>query len=332
MMLPIKSQEPNEIPLVVGVIGGNSQIFERIAAIAPRNVALLKQSEVELEQTDPDLSPGTQFGILACDAVIGVVDGDLGIGPSQISAWAEIIDHDIPRIILAVNTVQGRADFDEVLALSELVLNEDIAMRYYPVVDDVEENYVALLDVLTHEIVQPGEPNKPADSEHISLTIEEHNELVDQLALADLTSDTYESHTLGNPISMPKLRQLWEHSDIVTVVPFDGEVSDQVLDQWLSQRRPIWLPSVSVSDETFSVTDLQQPIGIGIAKGVARVWNLLEPASLEACNSAEQDEIENPVTLLETKNESVLIFNDGIDIGDTIRPLGSEYLVAAPSF
>jgi hypothetical protein len=45
-MLPIKSQDSNEIPLVVGVIGGNEHIFAQLAAIVPSDVALLSQSDL----------------------------------------------------------------------------------------------------------------------------------------------------------------------------------------------------------------------------------------------------------------------------------------------
>lgn len=329
-MLPIKSQDSNEIPLVVGVIGGNEHIFAQLAAIVPSDVALLSQSDLANGKENVDSSPESHFGLLACDAVIGVIDGDQGIGTTQISTWTQLVDHDIPRIILASNTVQGRADFDEVLALSELVLNEDIAMRFYPVVDDAEEKYVGLLDVLTHEIIQPNKSTQPADSEHVSLTIDEHNELIDLLALADLDYDTYESHALGNPISLPKLRGLWDHSQLVTVLPFDNEVSNQILANWLSLRKPIWIPNVTIATETYSVSDLTSPLGIGIANGVARIWNQKQDSELEV--SSSDDHGNETIKTISAKAKLNLIFDSTIKVGDTIRPCGSEYLVSAPSF
>lgn len=330
-MLPTRLPEPNEMPLVVGVIGANDSILLKLSAILPNNVALLNHSDLDLDISEFSENTETHFGLLACDAVIGVIDGDLGIGTDQITAWGQVVDHDIPRIILAVNTVSGRADFDEVLALSELVLNEDIAMRFYPIVDDAEENYVGLLDVLTHEIIQVNQPNQPADSEHVSLTIAEHNELIDLLALADLDSETYESHSQGNPISMPKLRDLWEQSTLVTVLPFDDDVANQELVNWLRRRRPIWQPTVHDSDNAISIMETDQPLGVGIANGVARIWNYAASQELEVLDVAGLNANQKAVRI-KPKSESILIFEPRIKTASTIRPVGSDFLVTAPSF
>lgn len=315
MMLPTGTAANNHEPILVGLLGASSQVIDHLAKLAPGNVAILHLDEDLVES-------GT---LTTCDCLIAVLDGDLGVSPALINAWAQAVDHDISRIVLAINTVTGRADFDEAIALSELVLNEDIAMRYYPIQDDVEPKYVGLLDVLTHEILQPGKPPIPADLEHVNLTADEHEELVDLLAHADLSDGIFESHTSGMPVSLPRLRQLWQSSDLVTVLPIDQWVSDGVLIDWLTSRTANWLPIVIQNDIGQSIELIDQTVGIGIGPGVARLWHLGKTKQLELRTESAE------IISLTGDKPSNLLFDHRIRTGDTIRPANTNYLVTTPS-
>lgn len=315
MMLPTSTAADNHEPILVGLLGASSQVTDHIAKLAPGNVAIL--------QLDEDLvESGT---LTTCDCLIAVLDGDLGVSPTLINAWAQAIDHDLPRIVLAINTVAGRADFDEAIALSELVLNEDIAMRYYPIQDEVAPKYVGLLDVLTHEILQPGKPAFPADLEHVTLTADEHEELVDLLAHADLSDGIFESHTSGLPVSLPRLRKLWQTTDLVTVLPIDQWVCDDVLVDWLKTRTAKWLPTVSQNEIGQSIELIEQTVGIGIGPGVARLWHLGKTKNLELRTESAE------VIALTGEVPSYLLTDKRIRTGDTIRPANTNFLVTAPS-
>lgn len=315
MMLPTNTQQLGQLPVVVGVIGGQSWVFEYITSLTSGDIQILNISDTQLEAEV----------FLACDGLIGILDGNLGIAPQVISAWSQAADHDLARVVLAVNTVNGRADFDEAIALTELVLNEDVAMRYYPIEEETEAKYVGLLDVLTHEIIQPGLPAIQADSEHISLTSTEHEELVDLLAHADLSDGVFESHTSGMPVSLPRLRTIWDESHLVTVLPIDNQVSSQQIVSWLTSLKPIWLPTVSIQQETQNISDSERTLGIGIAAGIARLWNVGADKNLEICTLTNE-----VINLEHARCESNLLFDERIAVDDTIRPINTSYLVAAP--
>lgn len=315
MMLPTNANMAERAPIVIGLLGGNPEVSKHLESLIPDYCAILDLGEKEIE-----------LGALSsCDAIIGLLDGNLGVGPTMITSWADAIDHDLPRIILAINTVTGRADFDEAIALSELVLNEDIAMRYYPIEDESSPKYVGLLDVLTHEILQPGMTPIPADQEHVNLTIDEHEEIIDLLAHADLSDGVFESHTSGMPVSLPKLKTLWNEAGLVTVLPLDQWVADEVLLSWINHREPKWIPTVIKGEITSDVLSTDQTVGIGICDGVARMWHVGEPMKLEL--RTENSE----VIELTGDLPNNLLRDHRIRIGDTIRPLSTNYLVTAPS-
>ncbi|MEN9742193.1 MAG: hypothetical protein RIR66_1149 [Actinomycetota bacterium] len=314
-MLPTNANMDESAPIVVGLLGGNPEVLEHLENLFPDNCAILELGDRELE-----------LGALcSCDAIIGLLDGNLGVSPTMITSWSDAIDHDLPRIILAINAVTGRADFDEAIALSELVLNEDIAMRYYPIEDETSPKYVGLLDVLTHEILQPNMTPIPADQEHVNLTVDEHEELVDLLAHADLSDGVFESHTSGMPVSLPKLRTLWDEVALVTVLPLDQWISDEVLMTWINNRGPKWIPTVSKDEIASDVLSTDQTVGIGICDGIARMWHVGKPTKLELrTENSEVIELAGDVP-------SNLLRDHRIRIGDTIRPLNTNYLVTAPS-
>ena len=205
------------------------------------------------------------------------------------------------------------------------MLNEDIAMRYYPIEDDSSPKYVGLLDVLTHEILQPGIAPVAADQEHVNLTVDEHDEIVDLLAHADLTSGVFESHASGLPVSLPKLRQLWDEVELVTVLPIDQWISDEVLLSWINHREPKWIPTVSKGEITTDALSIEETVGIGICDGIARMWHVGLPTKLELrTENSEVIELTGDVP-------NNLLHDHRVRIGDTIRPLSTNYLVTAPS-
>ena len=318
MMLPttqVSNSATSPNPLVVGVIGANTEVLGNLTQISPKYISLLP---LDSELVNGDL-------IATLDALIGVIDGNLGLSPDLIEGWRIAFDCDLPRLILASNTVSGRADFDEVLALSELVLNEDIAIRYYPIEDDNQEKYIGLLDVLTNEIIMPNKDPFPADPEHINLTIDDHNELIELILHADLDQELLMKHNSGMPISLPKLRALWLEVGLVTVLPIDQLVSAAQISQWLDQLIPIWKPDVFESGTGKELEQCTDTLGIGVGLGIARMWPKLEQEKLVIV-SPDLAEIE-----IDESVEFGLLLDSRIRPGDTIRPRHSNYLLAVPS-
>lgn len=315
MMLSSQVNEPESNAIVVGVLGASPSVLGELSQVCPRHISLLS---ITGELLDSEVS-------LACDAIVGILDGNLGVSASLISAWKLAADHDLPRIVLATNTADGRADFDEALALAELVLAEDIVVRYYPIEADESASYIGLLDVLVHEITQPGMPTKSADQEHVDLTSDDHDELVEALVHLDLDSEILANHNSGLPISLPRLNSIWNQFSFVTVLPMDGNVSADVLGDWFASLQPQWLPIVAKGDVTSTVNQTDFPVGIGIANGVARIWNT--PAREQMELHTESNE-----TLQLTSDEvsSHLFLDHRVCEKDIIRPLHSNVLIVAP--
>ena len=318
MMLPttqVSNSATSPNPLVVGVIGASNEVVESLTQISPQHISLL-----------PLVSDSVNSDLIATlDALIGVIDGNLGPSPDLIEGWKIAFDCDLPRLILAINTVTGRADFDEVLALSELVLNEDIAIRYYPIEDDEQEKYIGLLDVLTHEIITPNTEPFPADPEHVNLTLDDHNELVELILHADLDQDLLEKHNSGMPISLPKLRELWLKVGLVTVLPIDQWISSAQISQWLNLLVPIWKPDVFESGIGKELEHCTDTLGIGVGLGIARVWPKLNQEKLVIV-SPDREEIS-----LDRSVDFGLLLDSRIQPGDTIRPKHSNYVLAVPA-
>lgn len=303
---------------VVGVLGMTSQIRELLDPLANENLQFLEITDELLESN----------ALISCDAVVGILDGNVGISAAFIDAWHVAADHDIDRIVLAVNTVTGRADFDEALALAELVLSEDVVIRYYPIVsdDEPEDQYVGLLDVLLHEIRQPNQLPIKADREHVDLTADDHDELVESLVHNDLNSEILSNHNAGLPISLPRLTQIWSNFDFVTVLPFDNQVSDEIFVEWLSVVKNRWLPIYTFQDRSGYVKDQDIPLGLGVGHGVARVWNLPTDLSMEL-----HTDLNETLALAPSELTRHLLIDQRVRSGDVIRPLDSQYQVNAPS-
>ncbi len=317
MMLPTKdtsSSATSDLPILVGIIGATSEVTNHLNTLLASNVAILPLAgELLAEET-----------IGSCDGLIGLLDGDLGLSPELINSWAIASDYELPRLILAQHTVTGRADFDEILALSELVLNEDIAIRYFPIVDDEQQNYVGLLDVLTQEIVLPSGEVSAADDEHQNLTQDDRNELIELLSHQDLTGELLENQQKGFPVSLPKLRSLWDETNPMTVLPIDQWVSDSQIKSWLAKIPPRWIPDVFEAGVGKYISDCQDTVGIGIGLGVARLWQNNSVEKLVLINESDE-EID-----LDVPTGNVIYLDSRIRRDDIIRPKHSNYLVRSP--
>jgi hypothetical protein len=132
-------------------------------------------------------------------------------------------------------------------------------------------------------------------------------------------------HTSGLPISLPRLQDIWSEAQLVTVYPFDNQVSNQIISKWLSGIKPTWLPTITDGDETRSVAHVTDPVGIGVVNGIARLWNYGAPTDLEiSSKNNEQVQIGSQAT------SKFVLFDNRIQVEDTLRPINTSYLVTSP--
>lgn len=268
--------------------------------------------------------------VLSCDALILTLDGNLGLGPEVIDMWRQASEWDIPRLITVVNSVTGRADFDEVVAISERVLDDSVVVRYLPLENDDSNGVDGIYDILTSElhVKSPTGPQiRSAEPEHVALTADKREILIEDVAHAAMSDEQLNAISTGMPISIPAVEQAWLESHLVSVIPIDDGIAAHIVSSWMKAREMRWIPMVQEHDQTFSADEVTQPLGMGIGRGVARMWNrdrteLLERQPIK--KAAQSDE--------EFFVFGAFAFGRSIRQGDTLRPQGSKAELSEPRF
>lgn len=265
----------------------------------------------------------------SCDAFVACLDGAAGVDPKIIELWTEARDITLPRHVLAFNVVNGRADFDELCAITSRVLEPDLLVRYLPIDSDDELSLTGVYDILTseiHALVDSHWTTRPADPEHISITSSGREDLFDQLAYLGLDDLTLENHRAGLPISVTKLEAAWSHPDVVTITPIDDAVGVTTFHNWLSTIVPVWIPIFSDDEKVCEATEATERIGISITEKFARMWG----PSTEAKLFERISESVEPVATSQA-NEVVFVAN-GLTPGSIISTKESSANLVAPTF
>jgi hypothetical protein len=265
----------------------------------------------------------------ACDAFVASLDGAAGVDPKIMEFWSMARDVTLPRHILAFNVVNGRADFDELCAISSRVLEPDLLVRYLPIDSDDELSLTGVYDILTSEIhaLIDGEwITKAADPEHIAITSSAREDLFDQLAYLGLDDSTLDNHTSGLPISVTKLETAWSHPDVVTITPIDDGVGASTFGNWLSVLNPVWVPVLSVAENTYEAFEARECVGIAITETLARMWGPGGDMKLVQRIASEVMSID----VVEANQVAVL--SNNLTAGATISTENSVAVLVAPTF
>lgn len=213
------------------------------------------------------------------DGIIAVIDGDIGLAPELQQLWDVASDADLPRLVIAPDTFRTRADFDEIVAIVQRVLEPDALVRYLPIDDDadtdLDADYVGLYDLLSNDIRvydAEGVTLRMPDHEHLELTNDQREDLVDELAHSVLEDAALENYANGLPLNFTRLREMWNSDDVVSVLPLTAKVGVDLLTQWIDARRTRLDPVVEQSvDEDVSDLD-SNTFGIAIDQHVIRLW------------------------------------------------------------
>lgn len=274
-------------------------------------------------------SDATPELIEASDGFLLVIDGGIGLGPHEMATWNHAADHTIPRNVLAFNVHSSRADFDEVVAIVERVLEPDAMVRYLPIENDDENQFAGIYDVLTGDIHDYSNGDleiRSGDPEHMSLTADKREALFDELAHHGLDDENLKAHSLGMPLNIPSLERIWTSTDIVSVIPIDDGVGNDVLRSWLEAITPRWLPSVSTHNLTTSVEETNLRVGICVADGLIRMWGV--PGS----ESLELKTILGRQSFVPDFESHGLFICTGTHKGDVVLPIGVDLELFAPNF
>ena len=265
----------------------------------------------------------------SCDAFVASLDGAAGVDPKTIELWSAARDATLPRHILAFNVVNGRADFDELCAISSRVLEPDLLVRYLPIDSDDELSLTGVYDILTseiHALIDSKWITKAADPEHIAITSSAREDLFDQLAYLGLDDATLENHTAGLPISVTKLEAAWSHPDVVTITPVDDGIGVGTFSNWLADLKPVWVPVLTDADNAYEAYEATERVGISITETLARMWGPGQDENLVERNPSGSNEI----TVIES-NQVALIASE-LTPGSSITGANSGALLVAPTF
>lgn len=265
----------------------------------------------------------------SCDAFVASLDGAAGVDPKIIEMWSAARDATLPRHILAFNVVNGRADFDELCAISSRVLEPDLLVRYLPIDADDELSLTGVYDILTseiHALIDSKWITKAADPEHIAITSSAREDLFDQLAYLGLDDSTLENHTAGLPISVTKLEEAWSHPDVVTITPIDDGIGVSTFSHWLGVLKPVWIPVLSDAGTVCEATESSTRVGIAVTENLVRMWGPNQDVNLWI----HSDGSAKPIAIVES-NQVALIASDLVP-GSTISAAESQALLTAPTF
>lgn len=262
------------------------------------------------------------------DAFVASLDGAAGVDPKIVEFWNAAKDETLPRHILALNVVNGRADFDELCAIASRVLEPDLLVRYLPIDADDELSLTGVYDILTseiHALIDGSWITKAADPEHIAITSSAREDLFDQLAYLGLDDLTLENHQSGLPISVTKLEAAWSHPDVVTITPVDDGVGVSTFSNWISILNPVWVPVLTVSDQACEAFEASERVGISITEEFARMWGPNEDVAL-----FEKSAPEISVNIVESNQVALLATN--LTPGSTVAAVESNAVLVAPVF
>lgn len=265
----------------------------------------------------------------SCDAFVASLDGAVGVDPKIVEFWSSARDATLPRHILAFNVVNGRADFDELCAISSRVLEPDLLVRYLPIDSDDELSLTGVYDILTseiHALIDGQWVTKAADPEHIAITSSAREDLFDQLAYLGLDDSTLENHTSGLPISVTKLETAWLHPDVVTITPIDDEVGVNTFSNWISILQPVWIPVLNLGDTSCDALEATERVGISITDEFARMWGAENDSDLFENLGGQL----SPVMIVESNQ--VALATTGLTPGSTVATKDSIADLVAPTF
>jgi hypothetical protein len=266
----------------------------------------------------------------AADALVLILDGQLGLDPQSMAIWTQAVDESLPRHIGAVHVATGRADFDELIAVATRVLEPDLMVRYLPIDDEDTDAIVGQYDLLTADIhdCSTGVPViRHGDPEHVSLTADRRDDLFEELAHAGLTDGSLETHLQGMPVSIPALIDAWTDQQIVSITALDNQAGAHILREWFEHLPSRWIPVVKIGEQFTSIELSPARLGVGIGRGIARMWGAKSNDSVLEVSSAE-----SVLSIQPGMETSGCLIAEGVGLDLTVRVRGSADLVSAPRF
>jgi elongation factor G len=122
-------------------------------------------------------------GLRAADAALFVVSAVDGVDGTTRLLWEECAAVGMPRAVVITKLDQGRADFEESLAVCQRVFGDGVLPLYLPVHGE-DENVAGLIGLLSQQIFDYSggtRVTRPADPEHLELMQDQRNALIEAI-------------------------------------------------------------------------------------------------------------------------------------------------------
>lgn len=336
-MLPTTLGNEEHAPILVAFyqVGehiGTDAILETLGTTKDIYSDLAQRSYIDIDDVTTavfltDANADSSF-LEACDGVVFILNAATGVSGSAIMHWSDLADLEIPRHILATNLFATHTDFDEIVAICRRVFSEEILVRYLPMADDDETKVVALYDLLQNTILDFSDgvkTNTSPDVEHIELTSDQREKLFENLAYLGLSDEALGMFQAGITPPLNTFESAWARDTVISISPLDSLVGREIVRQWISTLANRWNPTVE-SDEYQTHTSSPHFYGMGIGRGVARIWGQPQ-TSIEVGASTDEFEQTIPTQMLASA-----LLADNVDTYDTLREQGDFVVLVAPTF
>lgn len=153
------------------------------------------------------------------DLCILVASAEQGISPDVLPTWHRCAEEFIPRICVWTHIDTGRTDDDEMRLIAERMLEEDVFALSLPVSGDDEE-LVGVLDLPGQHVHVVGDPlPRSPDVEHVSLSADARDQLIEAAAATIGDDNTISQLALG---LTPDAKRAWE---LVSAAVASGQLS-----------------------------------------------------------------------------------------------------------
>lgn len=262
------------------------------------------------------------------DAVILILDAAVGISAQAISTWQTLQDLEVPTLLVATNLFATHTDFDELVAIAQRVFNNNILVRYLPMSNESETEIVALFDLLTNQILDYSDCErdvKSPDSEHLELTADQREKLLEQLAFLGLSDEKLAMFRSGIIPAIGEFDKVWETNANPSITALDELAGLDLILDWISHCPNRWEPMVEPDDHQ---THISSPsfFGYGIVPGLARTWGVLGFEIEVTRDSGEH------VSVKAVQPYASCVLSSAILPNDTIHESGRSVNLVLPAF
>ena len=173
-------------------------------------LASFKRGDIKINVLDApgysDFVGELRAGLRATDAALFVISAADGVDESTRLVWEECAAVGMPRAVVVTNLDKDRADFDEMVAISQRVFGEGVQPLYLPMAgeDGLPGGTMDLLTQTVHDY-SDGYSTRQPDAEHLPLIAEARNALIEGVITESEDETLLDRFMVGEEIDVETL-------------------------------------------------------------------------------------------------------------------------------